>query len=132
MADVDDGSIPNDAHLLRRIRPDQIVDDQNAGSWRPSSAFKDPELSTDAEPLLHDNGLDWKFSLNGYEGYSLVKFLAGHARAKMLPVIYKPIAPAQGHRGNPAHTEVHGKKTQGIANHLVSGSTWLHLEPKRT
>jgi hypothetical protein len=122
MADVDDGSIANDASLLRRIRPDQIVDDENSGARRPSSAaFKDPELSVDAEPILRANGLDWKFSVQGHEGYSLVQFKAGRARAKALPVIHKPI------NGNPAHTEVHGRKTQGIANHLVAGATWVHL-----
>jgi hypothetical protein len=35
---VDDGSIADDADLLRRIRPDQIVDDKNLGARRPSSA----------------------------------------------------------------------------------------------
>ena len=125
MADVDDGSIADDASLLRRIRPDQIVDDENSGARRPSTAaFKDPALSADAEPILQSIGLDWKFSLQGYEGYSLAQFKAGHARAKTLLVIHKPI------NGNPAHTEVHGKKTQGIANHLVAGATWVHLETK--
>jgi hypothetical protein len=122
MADVDDGSIGDDASLLRRIRPDQIVDDENSGARRPSSAaFKDPELSVDEEPILKANGENWYFSLKGHEGYSLAQFKAGHARAKALPVIHKPID------GNPAHTEVHGKKTQGIANHLVAGATWVHL-----
>jgi hypothetical protein len=124
MADVDDGSIADDANLLRRIRPDQIVDDENFGGKQPSSAaFKDPELSTDAEPILRAHGLDWRFTLQGHEGYSLARFAAGHARIKKLPVIHKPIT------GNPAHTEVHGKKTQGVANHLVVGATWIHLEP---
>ena len=69
-----------------------------------SAAFKDPELSVDAEPILKANGENWYFSLKGHEGYSLAQFKAGHARAKALPVIYKPID------GNPAHTEVHGKR----------------------
>lgn len=121
---IDDGSIANDAMLLRRIRPDQIVDDQNFGARRPSSAaFKDSELSVDAEPILKANGLDWRFSLQAYAGYSLAQFTAGHARAKMLQVIHIPL------QKNPAHTEVHGKKTQGVANHLVAGTTWVHLEP---
>src|SRR5689334_22896980 len=108
MADVDDGSIPDGACLLRRIRPDQIVDDANLGQRRPSSAaFKDPDLSVDAEPILQANGLDWKFSLQGYPGFSLVNIDAKHARAKALAVIHKPLG------GNPSHTEVVGKKTQG-------------------
>jgi hypothetical protein len=104
--DVDDGSIADDADLLRRIRPDQIVDDKNLGSRRPSSAaFKDPALSVDAEPILQQHRLDWTFTLRGYQGYSLARFKAGAARAKGLPVVAKPL------QDNPAHTEVHGKKT---------------------
>ena len=125
MADVDDGSISDATGLLRRIRPDQIVDDQNRGLRRPSSAaFKDPALSVDAESLLAAHGLDWHFSLHGYQGYSLVRFRAGVARALGLAVIPRPIP-----NENPAHTEVDGKKTQGIANSLVAGSQWVHLEP---
>jgi hypothetical protein len=102
-ADVDDGSIANDAGLLRRIRPDQIVDDANAGKRRPSSAaFKDSEMSVDAETILTVNGLDWKFSIKDHPGYSLARFEASHARAKALAVVHKPLF------DNLAHTEVRG------------------------
>jgi hypothetical protein len=122
--DVDDGSITDDADLLRRIRPDQIVDDKNLGARRPSSAaFKDPDLSVDAEPLLRQKGLDWTFSLQKHPGYSVARFKAGAARAKSLAVIHKPM------QENHAHAEVTGKKTQGVANHLVSACHWAHLEP---
>ena len=131
MGDVDDGSIANDACLLRRIRPDQIVDDQNLGARRPSSAaFKDAELSVDAEPVLKVNALDWRFSLQDYPGYSLVNVEAGHARAKSLAVIPKPLKDDPVLKDNPAHTEVVGKKTQAIARHLAVNATWVHLEPK--
>src|SRR5216684_5354467 len=126
MSDADDGSIADHESLLRRIRPDQVVDDENLGTSRPSSAaFKDPNLSVDAEHILISNGVDWRFSLQGHSGYSLVKFEAGVARGLKLAVIHKPIVPH-----NLAHTEVVGKKTQGIANSLVSASQWVHLEPK--
>jgi hypothetical protein len=122
----DDGTIANDAGLLRRIRPDQVVHDKNSGEKRPSSAaFKDPEMSVDAEPILRANGLDWKFSLGSHPGFSLVRFLAGAARANQLAVVHKPEA------GNPAHTEVIGKKTRGIANNLVAVSDWVHLEKEQ-
>ena len=121
--DVDDGSIADDADLLRRIHPIQIVDDKNLGERRPSSAaFKDPAMSVDAEPILHQHALNWTFSLRGHSGYSLARFRAGVAREKGLAVIHKPVS------DNPAHTEVIGKKTGSIAKYLATVSTWAHLE----
>jgi len=122
MPDLDDRSIADDVGLLRRIRPDQVVHDKNMGQERPSSAaFKDPHMSVDAESILSANGLDWKFSLRNTPGYSLVRFAAGAARLRQLAVVHKPEA------DNPAHTEVVGKKTQAIANHLVQESSWVLL-----
>jgi hypothetical protein len=115
--------IPLDEQLLRRIRPDQIVDDGNTGKRRPSSAaFKDPEMSVDAESILKSRGFDYRFSLSKYAGYSLARFTAAAARAKNLNVEHQPEAE------NPAHTVVIGKKIQGIANYLVSACEWAHLE----
>jgi len=60
----DEVAIADDAGLLRRIHPDQVIDDKNLGRVRPSSgAFRDRELSVDAEPILYKQGLDWRFSL---------------------------------------------------------------------
>src|SRR5260370_652029 len=103
---IDDGSIADDAGLLRRIHPVQVVPDQNTGGKRPSSAaFKDREMSVDAEPLLLAEGLDWHFSLEGYESHSLVRFNASSARERQLQVAHAPID------GNNAHTIVLGRKT---------------------
>jgi hypothetical protein len=127
MANIGQGAqqLNDDAALLRRIRPDQIVDDQNTGGRRPSSApFKDPNLSVDAEPILNSLGRDWTFSLSKHPGYSLVSFAVGVARASQQTVTVIPEA------DNPAHTEVIGKKTQGVANSLRDASGWVHLEPK--
>jgi hypothetical protein len=133
MADADDGSIKDGACLLRRIRPDQIVDDENANTRRPSSAaFRDPKMSVDAEPILSIGGLDWRFTLSGYEGYSLVNVDALHARAKGLAVVHKPIKGDPTLADNPAHVEVIGKKTQGIAKYLAANATWVCLEPEQT
>jgi hypothetical protein len=126
MPDVDDGSIADDHNLLRRVRPDQIVDDENLGIRRPSSAvFKQQELSADSEHILSQRGSDWQFSLQGYAGYSLARFRAGTARQLGLAVIHKPL------QNNDAHVEVHGKKTGSIADTLVTASWWAHLEPKK-
>lgn len=119
---VDDVVVPieDDAGLLRRIRPDQIVHDQNLGRKRPSSAaFKNPCLSVDCEPILTKSGLDWNFSLKGYPEHSLVRITARVPRSQNLTVEHKPITE------NPAHSEILGKKTQGIANNLVAASEWV-------
>jgi hypothetical protein len=117
--------LANVAVLLRRVRSDQIVHDQNTGGRRPSSApFKDAQMSVDAEPILRSIGLDATFSLSKHKGYSLVGFTAGNARTQNLAVEVKP------EPDNPAHTEVVGKKTQGIANALRDASAWVHLEPE--
>jgi hypothetical protein len=119
----DDQQLTDDARLLRRVRPDQIVHDQNRGGRRPSSApFKDAQMSVDAEPILHSLGLDATFSLSKHRGYSLVGFTAGIARAQQQDVVVKP------EPDNAAHTEVLGKKTQSVANALRDASTWIHLE----
>jgi hypothetical protein len=129
---TDDGSITDDACLLRRIRADQIVDDENVGTRRPSSAaFMDPEMSVDTEPILTANGLDWHSCLQGYEGYSLVNIEAAHARAKGLAVIHKPINDDPTLPNNSAHAEVVGKRTRGTARYLAANATWVHLEPKQ-
>jgi len=121
---TDDGSIADDAGLLRRIHPSHVVDDHNFGERRASSAaFKDPKLSVDAEPILAEDGLDWSFTLEGYEGYSLARFLAGVAREKNLSVVHDPIRP-----DNRAHTLVVGKKTPAIAHHLRDRAEWVHLD----
>jgi hypothetical protein len=82
-----------------------------------------PWLWTLAFGHHEDRTLDWTFTLRNHSGYSLVRFKAGAARAETLAVVHKP------EPGNPAHTEVIGKKTQGVANHLVAASTWAHQEP---
>jgi hypothetical protein len=120
---VDDGSILQEAGLLRRLHPKQVIPDKNTGKTRPSSAgFKDLNLSVDAEPILRAAGLDWRFTLQGHPGCSLVRFPAGSARERGLSVVPKPTPE------NPAHTEVIGKKTQSIAKHLSDVSEWVHLE----
>jgi hypothetical protein len=119
-------AIADDAGLLRRIHPDQVIDDKNLGKIRPSSgAFKDRELSVDAEPILHKQGLDWTFSLRNHTGFSLVRFPAHEARALGLQVVHDP------EPDNVAHTLVVGTKSRRLADHFVRVSDWVHLEPKK-
>lgn len=119
---TDDGSIPQDAGLLRRIHPIQVVSDENSGEYRPSSAaFRDIELSVDAEPILLTAGLDWHFTLKEYPSHSLVRFRSAVAREKDLAVVPSP------QPGNPAHTLVVGKKTQSKVDHIRRHCEWVFL-----
>jgi hypothetical protein len=122
---VDDGSIPDDAGLLRRVHPDQVVEDKNSGGWRPSSgAFTDEHLSVDAESILEARGSDWQFTVRNHPDHSLVRFAASAARAKALAVVASPLP------DNPAHVEVVGRKTGAIKAHLVASSVWVRCIPK--
>jgi hypothetical protein len=122
MADIDDGSIPDDAGLLRRIHPDHVTDDKNLGRRRPiSGAFMDKEMSVDAESILRQHGLDLSFSLRNWSGFSLARFRAGAARARGLSVVHDPCPEDQP--DNPAHTLVIGA-TQATARHLARNCEW--------
>lgn len=122
MSDTDDGSIWDSWSLLRRVHPTQIVRDDNSGNSRVSSGvFRDLEMSVDAEELWEAHGRDWRASLDGYDGYSLVRFAAVVPRSMGLPVIHSPLP------DNPAHTEVHGKKTGSMRDKFVASSTWVLL-----
>jgi len=121
---IDDGTIHDEDWLLRRIHPQQVVMDSNKGYYRPSSAaFRDPELSVDAEPFLHSQGLDWKFCILKYPTYSLVRFMAKAARELQLPVVPDPLP------DNTSHALVLGKKTKGKANKLRDSSSWVQCLP---
>jgi len=126
VADGQPQPLPADARLFRRIRPDQIIDDENLGIRRPSSAnFKDPEMSVDIELILIERGLDFQFCIKDHAGFSVAAVTTGAVQTLGLQLHQNPIAGV-----NPAHAEVLGKKTQGIANSLVAASSWVHLEPK--
>jgi hypothetical protein len=118
---LDDGVIPDDAPLLRRIAPDRVVMDHNLGRKRPSSAnFKQLEMSVDCETILVANGHSWHFTIEGYPGFSLVRFPANLPRSLGLPVNYRPLDT------NPAHCEVSGKKRESQATKMAVEAEWVH------
>ncbi len=80
-------------------------------------------MSVDAEPILIEDGLTWRFSLQEYPGYSLVSFAAVVARSLNQVVEHKP------EPDNRAHTEVIGKKTGAVKDRLRRESSWVHLQP---
>ena len=117
--------ISDDDTLLRRVHPSQVVDDKNLGRMRPSSgAFTDPELSTDSDALLTKHGLDSSFCLRGYAGYSLARIEVNFARANGMTVTNTP------KEGNPAHTDVIGRKTEALQRNFAKHAVWVHLQSK--
>jgi hypothetical protein len=114
--------IPDEAPLLRRVHPLQIVPDDSGQQHVSTAAFTDPEMSVDAEPILSEEGLDWHFSLKDHPGHSLVRFTASIAREVGQKVEHKPIP------GNRAHTVVIGKKTNLVKKSIRRSCEWVHLE----
>jgi len=118
-------NIPCTASLLRRIHPTQVVDDKNTGIRRFSTAaFKDPKMSVDVEEFLADQGLDWRFSLQGYPDYSLARVSVAAVVQHGQTAVHVPL------NSNCAHAEVKGKKSPGIANKLLEASLPVFIEGK--
>lgn len=112
--------IPDASGLLRRVHPEQIVQDKNLGHRRLSSgAFRAKQMSVDVEPMLTAAGLDWTFTLRGYEQFFLVRFKAQFVRAYGQSVEHKPI------RGNPCHAEVIGPKPKSVRDAFRDAAEWI-------
>lgn len=112
--------IPDACGLLRRINPVHVVPDANTGKRRLSSgAFRDAEMSVDAECLMIAKGIGWNFSLREHANYYLVRFTAGFARQQQQRVEHKP------NDNNPFHTEVLGRKSNPICNAFRAAAEWV-------
>jgi hypothetical protein len=121
---VEPRTISDNCELLRRINPIHIVPDSNTGRRRLSSgAFRDKNMSVDAECLLAESGLDWRSSTRGYGNQYLVRFSAGFARRQQQAVEHKP------NDGNAFHTEVIGRKPQLICNAFRLEVHWVVAPP---
>jgi hypothetical protein len=117
---VDAKYIPDACGLLRRVTPSQIVPDANLGRRRLSSgAFRDRQLSVDAECLLVIAGLDWSFSLRHHPQFFLIRLRAGHARQHGQSVDHRPQA------DNEFHAEVTGQKSDSVRKSLCAAAEWV-------
>jgi hypothetical protein len=119
---ADPKKIPDECFLLRRITPNQVVPDKNLGNGRrrlSSGAFRDRNLSTDAECLLHEARHDWTFTLKQYPNFYLVRFSAGLARNHRQAVEHKPL------ENNEFHAEVIGSKSNPVCNALRDAAEWV-------
>jgi hypothetical protein len=123
MSAIDDPSVADETHLYHRIPPsrDQIVPDENRGCLRLSSgAFVGKtEMSVVLDDTLRADGRDPSDALANYPGQYLVRFTAAFVRSRNQVVVRSPRA------DEPAHGDVIGKKTRGVARALAETSCWI-------
>ncbi len=120
----DDPSIEDDSELWRRIKPEQVVRDDNRGILRPSSAaFSDSSdgspMSVQLASIVAENGGDARWALASYPDMYLAALTAGQVRARKLGVIRQPLPE------DPAHGGVTGEKTSGIKKYLAKTARWV-------
>jgi hypothetical protein len=122
----DDPTIPNDGELLRRMHPDWVVRDDNAGEWRPSSAAF--ENHPDGSPMsiyigetLIRAGRAYEDVLIPFPDYSLAKFTAGLDRQLRQGVAREPTGE------EPAHGIIFGDKPRRVRKAFARAAEWVRL-----
>jgi hypothetical protein len=118
----DDLTIRNEERLFRRIHLSQIVNDEDTGCARFSSAaFKDKELSINIESVLLRGGEAVGSCLRKHQGYKLASFTAGQARQLQQTVCPDPAPP-----DNMSHGLVCGSKSsRRIYEGLRDSAQWI-------
>lgn len=115
---VDDPSIEDTADLWRRITPEWVVFDENAGTWRiTSQAFQDRKDGPMSALIAAEDSIER--ALRAWPSYGIAAFPAGSARNQKLGIKRDP-TPADA-----SHAVVFGKKTGGVKNALVRASRLL-------
>lgn len=127
---TDDPTISGDSILWRRIIKEQIVEDQNRGIKRPSSAaFNNHPNGTPMSVALEDvfyketskNPSDY---LKGHDNVvALASFTAGFARELKQGITRSPLP------NEPAHAEVFGEKPRRIRKAFANKSQWVIPPP---
>jgi hypothetical protein len=124
----DDPTISDDFTLWRRIHPDWIVPDNNAGSLRVSSAaFADSPDGTPMSVLLSEvvraTGRGERDVLLGFDGYALASITAGQARQCQQGIARSPL-PTE-----PAHAHVCGLKSKPLKRCMARCAVWAIPPP---
>ncbi|SRR6266540_5994564 len=120
----DDPSIPDNAILWRRIPSWHTVPDRNQGGRMLSSAAFDDD--NDAEPMsafLASLVGEPHSVLEGHEGYALVGFTAGRARALGQRIL------RDEDDAVPGHVLVIGPKTHSVRKKLRAACVWVFRPP---
>ena len=120
----DDLTISDDDRLFRRVPPNLIVWNDNAGAPEVSSAaFFDSSdgtgMSVSVESVLRDEGLTERDVLRGYDGFVLVAIAARLVREQGQVIVKKPTD------SDPAHAEVIGRKTRGTRRTFKRNALWI-------
>lgn len=120
----DDLSIPNGSHVLRRINPKHIVEDKNAGVFRPSSqAYTDSSsspMSVNLSCVMDEESRPYEDSITDYPGSYLAQIKVKFIRETCnLGVIKNPLPEET------AHGLVTGNKTKSVRRKLCTSSVWI-------
>jgi len=121
---VDDTTIKDDEDLWRRIHPNWIVMDENAGARRVSSAAFDDSLdgtplSVLLEKVVIETDRTAEDVMASYPRYPLASITAETARANQQGVAQTP------QKDEPAHASVFGPKTKSIKRAIAKCARWV-------
>ena len=120
----DDSSILDDAELWRRVPSWHIIEDDNQGGKRISSAaFTDHSNGTPMSVFLGDDvraaGRSPDSLIDGHIDFCLASVTAGFVRSLRQIVLRRPLPE------EPTHAEVAGKKNKSIQRKLAKSATWI-------
>jgi hypothetical protein len=110
---ADDGSIPDDEILLRRLPPYMLADDEgDAGKRATGNAFLDRDsdgISVFIRSKMQVLGLDKNAVVEGFSfGWGVAEVTVGEARKEGLGVVASIDTTASPHPCNPAHGLITG------------------------
>ena len=118
---VPTGPVADATELYRRIHPTHLVDDDEGGCVRLSSAaFKDPRMSVHLQDALGALGREPASVLEAFPQHCLAALTAGLVRQYEQEVIRSPT------EEDPSHGEVVGeKRRQRRYRRLKEGAVWV-------
>lgn len=115
---ADDPSISDEARVLRRIPPGQVVNVPPTDRPR-SDAFSNSPDGTGTSVDIWEEGWNSKDTLVDHENFGLVSLTVRNIRDAELGIVRNRIP------GNPHHALIQGKKTKGKQRSLAKASQWI-------
>ena len=120
-----EAQLESQAVIWRRVPPAWIVNDENLGRRRPTSAaFDDHRDGTSMSMYIAGAGNTVDDVMKGHDGYALASVTFDQLSRKNLRVIHDPLP------GFPSHVEVVGRKTKRIKSDLAKEAAWVVLPPQ--